>query len=880
MVSADVVWDRSFARAVRDALAHLHDLPYLQRHRLAQALRADPAVRPARVGTALQTRLVDAIAALAPSDARGSDRVHRLFTLRYIEALSIAEVSRQIGVGKTEYHRAHGEGLAALIVWLADRDGSPIAASIGAVAASILAPAPTSFVGRDEDVARLRGLLGSARLITLTGAPGTGKTRLAREVLAGLDSSRFADGVRFIELAPVADPTLVVPTIGRALGLRTPAGEEGLAQLRAWLLQRRLLLVLDNCEHVVSAAADVASLLATCPYLSVLATSRVPLHVYGEQEMPLSPLDDEAAARLFVDRARAVRPTFASDPAVIRELCRRLDRLPLAVELAAARVRLLPPEAMLARLDATIGALDLGTGGPRDLSERQRSLRAAIAWSHDLLTPDERRVFGRLGIFVGGFDLAAASAVAGAGAEAAVEALLHHSLLVQTAATGEPRFGMLEMVREYAREQLRASGEADDAASAHAIWVRRLAADVSLAPWGTLAQATALDRITRDLDNVRAAIRYYEVRGDPARWELASDVSAYWILRGDREEGRRWLRGAPAEFVFGPGRHGGSLLLTTTPHIELAVADAWRLAAEARAAGDLQGEAAALTTIGQARSRIPLEDEMAFWERVVALGRALDDPRRVALGLQRRAERVLREAGDPKLVRALALEARDLFASVANHWGVATASMHLADAALIEADLPEAERRYGDAFAAYRRIDDRTGESVALGGRGETARRLGRLREARALSERALGILRDIHGDDPDAWDVLARAARIALDLGRARQAARIAAAVQAAWGTLHRWPPVHDSAGLQPPVDGENAPAAATPRSPAGDATFAAAGHVPSTVAERLAGIGVAEIITTATAALAPDAVAAAMAAGRAMSTAEAIADALTDHD
>jgi len=419
--------------------------------------------------------------------------------------------------------------------------------------------------------------------------------------------------VTFVGLAPVADPALVLPTIAQILSVRE-AGERSLAARLADVLRdRRLLLVLDNFEHVVEAAPLVADLLAACPGLAVLATSRVRLRLSGEREHAVPPLGltDDGAVRLFVERARAVREAFALTPAtapVVAAICRRLDGLPLAIELAAARIKVLPPAALLARLERRLPLL---TGGARDAPPRQQTMRNAIAWSHDLLSMDEQALFRRLTVFVGGFTLEAAEAVAG-GAEDpglavldGVASLLDKSLLrEEDGPSGEARYLMLETVREYGLDQLAASGEEDEFRRRHAAW----AVGFGRRAWDAMRAVTRpgdVDRLEAEHANLRAALAWLEREGDGAALlGLAAALGWFWYLTGQYREGRAWLERGLAAGGDGP-TPDHAMALVRAGHLAHMLGDdaaagplMERRAAAARAIGDAAEEAGALLLLG------------------------------------------------------------------------------------------------------------------------------------------------------------------------------------------------------------------------------------------------------------------------------------------
>jgi predicted ATPase/transcriptional regulator with XRE-family HTH domain len=419
---------------------------------------------------------------------------------------------------------------------------------------------PTPLVGRERDLEKVMGFLRQreGRLLTLTGTGGVGKTRLALE--AARDAGKlFPDGVAFTTLAPLNNAEFVVPTVVRSFGLRETAGQGPREALHTYLRAKRLLLVLDNFEHLLEAAPEVSWLIEHCPNLTVLVTSRAPLRVGGEQEYPVPPLElpvstrdprveevlGSPSGRLFVERAQAVSLGFSlsrQNAAAVASICWRLAGLPLALELAAAKVRFLDPATLLSRLDRALSA-----GWARDIPERQRTVRATLDWSHDLLSEPEKALFKRLSVFAGGFTLEAVEAVGAAGDVAAEDALESLGRLVeQSLVTAEldgdgMRYGMLEPVRQYAREKLEESGDAGETLRQHAAFFLNLA-ELAYPELRGPRQAEWLERLERENGNLRSAMGWaLSTGGVETAARLGWALYLFWRLRGHHNEGRRWM---------------------------------------------------------------------------------------------------------------------------------------------------------------------------------------------------------------------------------------------------------------------------------------------------------------------------------------------------
>ena len=510
-------------------------------------------------------------------------------------------------------------------------------------AGRISLPKPlTSFIGREHELAQAKQLLRDSYLVTLTGPGGSGKTRLC-VALATAVAGDYPDGVYFVPLAPVRDPGLVPSTIAQSIGLQDARDRPLMEHLVSQLRERRLLIVLDNFEHLLDGAPVVTRLLEETRAVRILVSSRSSLRVSGEQECPVPPLavpeDAHPAAaslaacdsvRLFAERAAAAVPGFTLDDenaAAIAAIARRLDGLPLAIELAAARVKLLPPQAILPRLDHSLGLL---TGGRRDLPDRQQALRATIAWSYALLTEGARRLLATCSVFAGGASLEVIETVCDAAVDIGlpvldgVAELVDQSLLRQVPRPGLVRYAMLETIREYAAERLEAMPEAERARSAHAAAFLALV-ETGGRPHAGLARKDWLERVDTEHNNIRAALGWYREHDPRAALRLAASMSAFWSLRGHHTEGRQRL-GELLSLVPEPGAARGSALNGAS---WLAIdqgdyADAAAMLSESielsRALGDTVGEAIATVYLGRCQmSRRDIAGGAPHVERAVAL---------------------------------------------------------------------------------------------------------------------------------------------------------------------------------------------------------------------------------------------------------------------
>jgi predicted ATPase/transcriptional regulator with XRE-family HTH domain len=671
-----------------------------------------------------------------------------------------------------------------------------LAAPPAPIAAPLRLPAlpipPTALVGREREVAAACALLRrphgaeGSRLLTLTGPGGVGKTRLALAIAAEA-AADCQDGVVWVDLAPLRDPDLVAATLAGVFGVREDGQQPWHELLAATMSNRCLLLVLDNFEHLLPATPLVAALLAATPNLTVLATSRTRLRLRGERELPVGPLAvpgmrdvarpllaglaGVAAVRLFVERTADVRPAFAltdENAAVVTAICQRLDGLPLAIELAAARVKILPLPALLARLEQRLPLL---TGGARDLPLRQQTMRDAIAWSYDLLSAAEQAVFRRLAIFAGGFTLEAAEWVTGTSREVEksrsregevtsaydsppsphhpitpspssdtldiITSLADQSLLRSVAQpAGDPRFTILETIREFGLEQLAANSEAEDVRHAHAAYCLALAERAEPELTGP-AQAAWLDRLEAEHANVRDALHWSLASGQgAAALRFVGALWHFWQVRGHVGEGRAAAEAAlvqgPQEPTVARGKalRAAGLLAEYHGDYEHAVARHEAAAVVWRTLGDERNLARTLDHLGNcAHDRAEFARAAILHEEALALARKVGDPR-----------------------------------------GIASALGNLGIMAIHLGQLESARQRLEESLALLRELHHAHGIGVALSQLGIVAMRTGDMDCAIALNEEALAVWQEL-GDQDEAAAAMVNlgvAVRLTDDLGRA----------------------------------------------------------------------------------------------------------------
>jgi predicted ATPase/transcriptional regulator with XRE-family HTH domain len=769
----------------------------LRQYRLAAELTQEQLAEAAR------------ISARAVGDLeRGRGRLPRLATVGLLaEALGLGAAERAAFL-------AAARGLDGPGAETASPAASPPAASGPALpaAAATLPSWLTPLIGREREEAAVAHLLGrpGVRLLTLTGPGGVGKTRLVAQVARNLSAS-FADGAVFVALAAVTDPARVLPAIAQALGLKEEGAQPIAATLAAALQQRQVLLVLDNCEQVASAGPLVVELLAACAGVKALVTSRAALHVRGEQEFLVPPLalpeagpasvellTHYAAVQLFVQRAQAVKPDFVLSEAmalVVAAICRRLDGLPLALELAAARSKLLPPQALLSRLEQSLQVL---VGGGADRPERQHTLRATIAWSYALLGPSDQALFRPLAVFVGGATLDAVEAICGAPGDvgfdvlSGVATLVDHSLVqAESDSDGEEsRVRLLETIREYAQERLTESGEGEALRRRHAEYYLALAEAAEPELTGR-AQERWLACLEREHDNLRAALRWAcEREAGEQGLRLAGALGRFWYTRGYVSEGRSWLEAAltaagpgpsasRAKALYGAGMlalqqgdYGrGLALFEESLALSRVLADERDIAAalhglglvaqdqgdfaRARALGDEAlvlrrrlGErsdiAASLNSLGNVAERQgDFVCALVRHEEGLVLRRALGDSQGIADSLHNLGDVVYRQ-GDYARALALHKESLALYRAIGDRQGLANALVSLGNVEYQRGDFERSRALLEESLALYRALGDAYGSAVALDNLGEVASMQGDHEKAQTLYGESLRLSRDI----------------------------------------------------------------------------------------------------------------------------------------
>jgi predicted ATPase/class 3 adenylate cyclase len=632
----------------------------------------------------------------------------------------------------------------------------------------------TTFVGRERERGEVKDALAGTRLLTLTGPGGTGKTRLAIQVASEVIGS-YEDGAVFVPLAPITDPSLVVPTIGQTLGVPEDPGRPSIESLIDHLARKRMLLVLDNFEQVIDAAPQIGELLTATEAVTVLATSREPLGLAGENEYAVPPLslpDVEhlppfeslsqfSAVALFIERARSVRPDFqvtAANAPAIAEIAARLDGLPLAIELAAARTKILSPEAMLKRLE---DRLSLAAPTRRDLPQRQQTLRGAIAWSDDLLEEEERRLFARLSVFVGGFTLESAEDVCNPGGELGIDTLDGLASLVNKSLArrvdvegGDLRFLMLETIRDYAGERLEEMGEADQVRARHAASFLALV-DRARSELTGPNQVEWLRRLSAEHDNLRAALTWAEERDLELALRLAGSLWRFWQMRGHLREASDRL----THLLSRPG--------AASP--------------EARALA-LEGAGGIHYWMAQ------MSVARRFYEECLELRREIGDPQGIADALYNLGFALLYEGpGQPTVDRAREVfrEAKEQFGRLGDRAGMARALWAIADATYVIREYEEVLPPLREGLEIQRELGNRFDVAWSRFLEGLSLLHLGRPAESRDAFRESLRILAeadDVSGVPLLLWGFGALATEEG-DGPRAVRLAGAAAALEASTG-------------------------------------------------------------------------------------------------
>ena len=806
------------ARQLRDALGRLYDPVFLKSHPLTWLVAPEDdglARGSIEAGRGLQQWLMAAIENLKPAPSVRADstlwRGYQLMQLRYVEALDAPDVQQRLGIAKSQYYREHERALSLLAELLdeACQRAARAAPAVRPADAEILASGSaeaqlplTRLIGRERELSQVASLLPQSRLLTFTGPGGVGKTRLALEL--GRRLAEAGQRLSFVTLAGVADRQLVLPTLARSLGLRDDEPQAILSRLQAALYEPRVLII-DNFEQVADAAEDILRLVQSCPALRVVITSRQRLGVDGEQEFYVAPLpvaEAEAAGetcdavRLFVERAAAVRRSFDAqvDPATVLEICRRVEGLPLAIVLAAARMRSMTPRELLERLDSQLSVL---TAGPQDWSERHRRLETSIGWSYWLLNGAEQAAFRQLSIFAGGCTLEAAEAVIGGGAIEPpevvdlIDQLVAKSMVTIEARGGRTRYRLLEPLRQYGAQQLAEAGEDTSCRDRHARFYLELAeqADEHLV---SADQQTWWEYLELEHDNARAALNWLAapepaLRDGGLELRLAAALGWFWYVRGYWDEGRHTLERALAathDSAIAPAAKALARLAffawaqndyaAAVPFAQRALGVASEAADHVDAAFALTAHAlVAMFSRQEAAAEALLNQSLehcteARFDWGIGICRLLMGHNCLRQG-RMEEEQSLREAGLAMLRR------------LGERWGIALGLYQCGIAAVARGSLSEAAGLFEESMRFYAEMGSRGQNADCIFELGMVQLRLGNLSRSEELFRTSLGIRRDV-GSRSGVAACLTGLARVGELSGGARDAVLLLAASEQGW--------------------------------------------------------------------------------------------------